>query len=66
MSPALDWPALLRAGLQVLRLFPRDFWDLTPAELSLMLGLGDQSAPMGRARFLALAAAHPDTPATGA
>ena len=34
-----DWPALLRAGLQVLRLRPDEFWALTPVELLLMLGI---------------------------
>lgn len=61
-SPALDWPALLRAGLQTLRLRPQEFWSLTPGELALMLGLGPRPVAMGRARFLALAAEHPDTP----
>ena len=59
---ALDWPALLRAGLQTLRLTPREFWSLTPAELSLMLGLPHRARPMGRDRFLALARQFPDDP----
>ena len=63
---ALDWPALQRAGLAPptlggLGLRPPEFWDLTPAELALMLGR--QATPaMGRARFQALAALHPDRP----
>ena len=36
----LDWPALMRAGMLGLRLTPREFWQLTPAELRLMLGQG--------------------------
>jgi uncharacterized phage protein (TIGR02216 family) len=55
-----DWPGLLRAGLRSLRLSPDQFWALTPAELSLMLGVGSRPAPMGRDRFLALCRAHPD------
>ena len=61
-ASVLDWPALLRAGLQTLRLRPREFWDLTPAELSLMLGLDQRPVPMTRARFLALCGQHPDQP----
>ena len=60
MSPAFDWPALIRAGLQHLRLRPAEFWSLTPAELSLMLGLDKRPLAMGRARFLALAQQAPD------
>lgn len=56
----LDWPGLLRMGLGVLRLQPAQFWALTPAELMLMLGLGQGAAPMDRARFEMLARRHPD------
>ena len=69
MNPApdslgLDWPALLRAGLQTLRLKPAEFWSLTPAELALMLGLDQRPLPMGRARLLQLTEQFPDrTPA---
>lgn len=34
----MDWPALMRAGVQGLGLQPDAFWRLTPAELQLMLG----------------------------
>lgn len=56
----MDWAGLMRAGLGRLRLTPRDFWALTPAELMLMLGITPTSAPMGRARLMELAAAYPD------
>lgn len=55
-----DWPALMRAGMQGLRLTPDQFWRLTPAELRLMLGPGAGQAPMGRAGLDALQAAYPD------
>lgn len=55
-----DWPALMRAGMQGLRLTPDQFWRLTPAELRLMLGQGGAQAPMGRAGLDALQAAYPD------
>ena len=55
-----DWPALMRAGMQGLRLTPDQFWRLTPAELRLMLGQGAGQAPMGRAGLDALQAAYPD------
>ena len=43
---ALDWPALMRLGLRQLRLHPRDFWALTPAELLLMAGLEAGAGPL--------------------
>ena len=55
-----DWPGLMRAGFQGLRLPPEAFWSLTPAELRLMLGEGQGPRPMGRARFEALVKAFPD------
>lgn len=57
---ALDWPGLMRAGLTGLRLTPRDFWALTPAELMLMLGCDGGELPLGRARLDELARAFPD------
>jgi len=55
-----DWPALMRAGVQGLRLTPDQFWRLTPAELRLMLGQGEAGAAMNRAGLEALQAAYPD------
>lgn len=59
-----DWPALMRAGLQGLRLRPEEFWSLTPAELRLMLGEGGAAGPMRRAGLEALLSAYPDTGGT--
>ena len=56
----IDWPGLMRAGLHELRLLPREFWALTPAELALMLGQGPKSRPIGRARLDELIRAYPD------
>jgi uncharacterized phage protein (TIGR02216 family) len=56
----IDWPVLLRAGLQGLRLQPEAFWRLTPAELALMLGQGGGGVPMTRAGLDALLARWPD------
>ena len=61
-AAGFDWPALLRAGLQALRLQPAEFWALTPAELSLLLGLEERIVPMRRAELLALSERHPDVP----
>ena len=61
---AFDWPALMRAGLHGLRLDPGTFWNLTPAELQVLLGHGSGDIPMGRARLEELAAAYPDTKGT--
>lgn len=57
----MDWPALMQAGLQGLRLRPDDFWNLTPAELRLMLGQSGAQGPMSSAGLDALMAAYPDT-----
>jgi uncharacterized phage protein (TIGR02216 family) len=62
---AFDWPALMQAGMRGLRLAPRDFWALTPAELALMLGQTGGRAPMTRAGLAALQAAWPDNPKGG-
>lgn len=56
----MDFPGLLRLGLQHLRLKPAEFWALTPIELMLMLGLAAGSQPMARARLDALVRAYPD------
>jgi NlpC/P60 family putative phage cell wall peptidase/uncharacterized phage protein (TIGR02216 family) len=34
----IDWPVLMRAGMRGLGLKPWEFWDLTPAELQILLG----------------------------
>jgi len=57
---ALDWPALMRLGLRELRLHPREFWALTPAELMIMAGLDASPGPLTRARLEELAARYPD------
>ncbi len=57
----INWPDLMRAGLLQLRLRPREFWALTPAELMMMLGHGGASAPMARARLADLLQLYPDT-----
>lgn len=57
---AFDWPQLMRAGLRGLGLRPDEFWALTPAELSLMLGTDQGAAPLNRARLDELLRAYPD------
>ncbi|SDW95591.1 phage tail assembly chaperone [Paracoccus sanguinis] len=67
----LDWAGLMRAGLTRaslggLGLAPREFWDLTPAELALMLGIEPgRGGGMSRAGLEALMARFPDAPAGG-
>lgn len=56
----LDWPGLMRAGMRGLGLRPREFWDLTPAELALMLGIEFGAGAMTRGRLDALMAEFPD------
>ncbi|MEX0338363.1 MAG: rcc01693 family protein [Arenibacterium sp.] len=60
MRQGLDWPGLMRAGISAMRLHPRDFWTLTPAELQLMLGKNAGLSPLGRADLERLQAAFPD------
>jgi uncharacterized phage protein (TIGR02216 family) len=57
----MDWPALMRAGVQGLGLQPDAFWRLTPAELRLMLGDVSTSAPLLSGGLDALMSAYPDT-----
>lgn len=61
----IDWAGLMRVGLGPvaaggLGLTPTAFWALTPVELRIMLGMGGESAPVGRDRLAALMAAFPD------
>ena len=56
----VDWGRLMRAGIRGLRLTPSEFWALTPAELTLMLGEGAGALPMTRDRLEALGRAYPD------
>lgn len=60
MRRSFDWPGLMRAGLHDLRLAPEQFWRLTPAELRIMLGVGNVTPPLTRARLDELARAFPD------
>ena len=55
-----DWGSLMRAGLQGLGLQPSVFWQLTPAELQMMLGQFGVETPLSRDRMNALLAAYPD------
>ncbi|SDY08369.1 rcc01693 family protein [Citreimonas salinaria] len=57
---AFDWPALMRAGMHGLGLRPAEFWDLTPAELQLLLGQDAGRPAMSRDRLSELMAAFPD------
>ena len=54
-----DWAGLLRAGA-LIGLRPAEFWQLTPAELRLLMGKDGGSAPLTRTRLEELAAAFPD------
>ncbi|MEO1238576.1 MAG: rcc01693 family protein [Pseudomonadota bacterium] len=55
-----DWPVLLKAAVNVRGLRPAEFWALTPAELSLMLGRAAGLRPLDRADLDALLSAYPD------
>ncbi len=62
MSKGLDWPGLMAAGLNGLRLTPDQFWRLTPAELAVMLGQTTGQRPLGRIGLDELMRAFPDGP----
>ena len=51
---------MMRAGLQGLALPPDTFWQLTPAELQIMLGDFGARAPLLSSGLDALMAAYPD------
>lgn len=56
----IDWPGLMRAGMQGLGLAPEAFWRLTPMELRVMLGVEPMLPPLTRARLEELARRYPD------
>lgn len=56
-----DWPTLMQAGMRGLGLSPTEFWQLTPAELRLLLGASPSNAPLARTRLDELLATYPDT-----
>ncbi|WP_227267849.1 rcc01693 family protein [Roseobacter weihaiensis] len=56
----IEWPALMRAGLQQLGLRPDEFWTLTPAELQVMLGDPAKTGPLLSNGLEALMTAYPD------
>ncbi|MGX9350670.1 rcc01693 family protein [Shimia sp. W99] len=55
-----DWPRLMRAAFEGLRMPPEQFWALTPAELTLLLGQGGGLVPMNRSGLDKLLSAYPD------
>ena len=63
MQP-FPWEEAMAAGLGILRLAPRIFWEMTPRELDAALrgafGLATKRERMTRAELKALMASHPD------
>lgn len=55
-----DWPVLMRAAIHGRGLTPAEFWALTPAELSLVLGEAGGRSPLDRTGLDALLRAFPD------
>jgi uncharacterized phage protein (TIGR02216 family) len=55
-----DWPGLMRAGMLGLGLHLSAFWQLTPAELQMMLGQFRAETPLTRDQLSALLDAYPD------
>ena len=58
----IAWGGLMRLGMVELRLTPEVFWELTPAELMLLAGIGPGRAAMTRTGLEALLARFPDGP----
>jgi uncharacterized phage protein (TIGR02216 family) len=57
----IDWLRLMRLGLVEIGLRPREFWDMTPAELMLLAGIDARGgAAMTRPGLDALMARFPD------
>lgn len=60
----VDWNTLMRFGLGVLGLAPRDFWDMTPAEFTAAaegrMGKVATETPMNRATLRDLIRQNPD------
>jgi uncharacterized phage protein (TIGR02216 family) len=54
------WAAAMQFGLGLLRLSPKEFWTMTPAELLALGGAPRPSAP-SRREFEALRLGWPDT-----
>lgn len=56
------WSEAMRFGLGVLRLPPREFWAMTPRELSAAWGaiMGDRAGPLGRSELERLMETFPD------
>ena len=61
MTP-FPWTAAMRFGLGVLRLPPREFWNMTPRELAAAWGaiMGDRSGPLERHDLETLMERFPD------
>ncbi|MDD9921918.1 MAG: phage tail assembly chaperone [Boseongicola sp.] len=56
---AFDWFALMKAARRN-GVRPAEFWQLTPVELSFLLGLGGAAVPLMRKRFDELSQQFPD------
>ena len=56
----MDWEGLMRVGILGLRLPPETFWDLTPAELQMLLGSGGSGSPLLSGGLENLMQAWPD------
>ena len=61
MTP-FPWAAAMGFGLGVLRLPPRQFWNMTPRELAAAWGalMGERTGPLGRSDLATLMEQFPD------
>lgn len=64
-----DWDLLMRFGLGVLGLGPRDFWAMTPRELDAAmkgrLGILEDWKPMDKSALASLISRFPDQAVSG-
>jgi uncharacterized phage protein (TIGR02216 family) len=56
----IDWAGLMQVGLFQLKLSPKEFWQLTPLELRVMLGVDQTAAPLTRSGLEELSKSFPD------
>lgn len=61
-GPKIAWPELMRLGLYQCGLSPDTFWNLTPAEFSVLVGADADTKTMTREWFQELSSRFPDGP----
>ena len=58
----IAWYRLMQVGMVHLRFKPNEFWELTPAELMLLMGDTVKDDPITRSGLAELISRFPDAP----